>query len=277
MSGAVAPAQARPFPYLDWRSVGALRGVELRESGSGSPLVFIPGMTGGGQATLELAVRVSAQAAAAGRAFRLLWVDYTNEAHPTLEALHDTVEALVQPALAGERALIWSESLGCLVAPPPRFDAAFAAHKRVMISAFGGVPQFSLRLGMVGMAVAPAPVYRWVMGPMGRWTFGPAGDSPHHVFFQAVAQTPPAVARRRSSWLLGRRFDDWFTATSVPTKVWLGALDRLVGIAHERAFFEGLAAQGRLELAMVEGGGHVVTDTRLVARMITEIYPWVVA
>jgi pimeloyl-ACP methyl ester carboxylesterase len=268
----------RPFPYVDWHTIAELDGVELKESGSGPPMVFIPGMTGGGQATLELAVRVAQRAVDSGRPLRLLWVDYSVEAHDTIEALHDTVERLVRPALQGERAIIWSESLGCLVAPPPRFDTAFAARKRVMISAFGGVPQLPLRLGCVGMAVSPAPLYRWMMGPMGRWMFGPPGDRPDHVFFKAVAETPPAVARRRSAWLVGRRFDDWFEATTVPTKVWLGTNDRLVGIAHERALFQRLTTERPgFELAMVEGGGHVVTDRKLATAMLAEIYPWVVS
>ena len=272
------PADERPFPYLSWRPVADRDGVALRESGAGAPLVFVPGMTGGGQATLGLAVRVAERAAAAGRPMRLLWIDYTRETHDTFDGLRDTVEALVRPALGGERPIIWTESLGCLVAPPPRFDAAFSARKRVMVSPFADVPQIPLRLGLVSMAIAPPPLYRWVMGPMGRFTFGPPGDRPDHVFFHAVADTPPSVARRRSKWLVGQRFDAWFEATAVPTKVWLGSCDRLVGIDRQREFFQRLAAsRPGFELSMVEGGGHVVTDSKLVAQMIAQIYPWVVS
>jgi len=275
----VSSAESRPFPYVAWRTVAEKNGVSLRETGVGAPLIFVPGMTGGGEATLGLAVRVAEQAAAAGRPHRLLLVDYTHEQHPAFDGLRDTVEALVRPALAdGQRPIIWTESLGCLVAPPPRFDSAWNARKRVMISAFGGVPQFRLRLSLVGMAISPPPLYRVVMRPVGRWTFGPPGDHPDHVFFAAVADTPPKVARRRSTWLKGRRFDEWFQSSTVPTKLWLGALDRLVNIKRERAFFTQLAAERPdFELSVVEGGGHVVTDTTLLARMLTEIYPWVVS
>jgi len=278
-----APAAAvttagQPFPYVPFRTIAERNGVALRAYGEGTPLIFMPGMTGGGQATLELAVRVAEQTAAAGRPLRLLLVDYTSEDHPTFDALRDTVEALVTPALGGQRTILWTESLGCLVTPSPRFDAAFNVHKRVMISAFGDIPQLPLRLGLVGMAIAPPPLFRWVMGPMGRWTFGPPGDSPDHVFFKSLQSLAPKVTRRRSAWLVARHFQAWFQGSTVPTKLWLGALDRLVGIERQRSFFGELAAQRPdFQLSIVEGGGHVVTDTRLVAQMVSEITPWVLS
>lgn len=270
-------AGATEFPYVAWRTIAERHGVELRESGSGAPLVFVPGMTGGGQATLELCVRVAERAAAGGAPHRLLLVDYTREEHPTLDALRDTVEKLVRPVLGAEPCVLWTESLGCLVAPP-RFDDVFNARKRVMISAFGGVSQFKLQLSLLGMAISPPGIYRWFMGPMGRWVFGPCGDRPGHIFFDAVARTPSNVARRRSLWLKGRRFDDDFEAIKVPTKLWLGALDRVVDIKRERAFFTRLAGElPGFALSVVEGGGHVVTDTTLLAQMLGEVYPWVVS
>jgi hypothetical protein len=273
-----SPGGAREFPYVAWRTIGERNGVELRESGQGVPLVFIPGMTGGGQATLELCVQVAEQAATAGSPLRLLLVDYTREDHATFDALRDTIEQLVRPVLGLERCILWSESLGCLAAPPPRFDVVFNVKKRVMISAFGGVPQWPLRLGLVSMAISPPPLYRWIMGPIGRWMFGPCGDRPGHVFFDAVARTPPRIARRRSAWLKGRTFYDLFEATSVPTKLWLGSTDRLVDIRRERVFFTRLAAEvPGFELSVVDGGGHVVTDTTLLAHMLAEVTPWVIA
>jgi len=267
----------RDFPYLAWRTLASRDGVELRESGEGEPLVFVPGMTGGGEATLELCVRAVEQAAAARR-YRVLLVDYTREEHVSLEALRDTIEQLVRPAIRGERTVLWTESLGCLAAPPPQFDAAFDVRKRVMISAFGGVPQLALRLGLLAMALSPTAMYRRVMGPIGRWIFGPAGDRPDHVFFDAVARTRPGVARRRSRWLKGRRFYELFEATAVPTKLWLGDTDRLVDIERERAFFGRLATErSGFELAVVEGGGHVVTDTARLANMLAEVTSWVIS
>jgi hypothetical protein len=267
---------AREFPYVSWRTIAERNGVELRENGKGSPLVFIPGMTGGGQATLELCVEVAEQAAAAGKPQRLLLVDYTREDHASFEALRDTIEQLVRPVLGLERCVLWSESLGCLAAPPPRFDAVFNVRKRVMISAFGGVPQVALRLGLFSMAISPPPIYRWIMGPIGRWMFGPCGDRPGHIFFDSVARTPARIARRRSAWLKGREFYDLFEATSVPTKLWLGSMDRLVDIRRERVFFTRLAASvPGFELSVVGGGGHVVTDTGLLAHMLAEVAPWV--
>lgn len=272
-----APA-VRAFPYVAWRTIAECNGIALRESGSGAPLIFVPGMTGGGQATLELCVQVAALAAAAGRPQRLLLVDYTREDHASLAALQDSIEQLVAPAIRGEHPVLWTESLGCLAAPPPRFDTAFQIRKRVMISAFGGVPQLPLRLGLVAMALSPTGIYRRVMKPVGRWLFGPAGDRPEHVFFTAVAQTPPRVSRRRSAWLKGRTFYDLFAASTVPTRLWLGATDRLVDIRRERAFFARLAATvPGFELSVVEGGGHVVTDTATLANMLTEVAPWVMS
>jgi hypothetical protein len=270
----------RVFPYVNWRTVAILNGVELHESGAGgATVVFVPGMTGGGQATLELCVRVVEKAAAAGQPHRVLLVDYTREQHPTFEALRDTIEALVRPALGNQHCVLWSESLGCLAAPPPRFDAAFNVRKRVMISAFGGIPAGPLRLGLIGMTISPAPLFRWVMGPMGRWAFGPPGDRPHHQFFESVADTPPQVARRRSAWIKGgRRFDDWFEATPIPTKVWLGTRDHLIDFDRERALFTRIAAaRADFHLSIVEGGGHVVTDTKLLDQMFAEVYPWFVS
>lgn len=273
-----APAERRAFPFRSWRTIAERNGVALRETGGGAPLVFVPGMTGGGQATLELCVRAAERAATAGKPYRLLLVDYTGEEHATLEALGDTIDALVRPALGGERCVLWTESLGCLAAAPPRFDAAFNVRKRVMISAFGGVPQLALRLGLIGMALSPPPIHRRIMGPIGRWLFGPCGDRPGHVFFESVARTPARVARRRSAWLKGRRFDELFAATPVPTKLWLGSRDRVVDIARERALFTRLAGERRgFELSVVEGGGHVVTDTTLLARMLAEVTPWVMS
>jgi hypothetical protein len=271
-------ARVRAFPYVAWRTIAERNGVALRESGTGAPLVFVPGMTGGGQATLELCVQVTEQATAAGKPHRLLLVDYTLEEHTTIEALRDTIEALVRPTLGTERCVLWTESLGCVAAPPPRFDSAFNIRKRVMISAFGGVPQFLLRLGLIGMAISPRSIYRWFMGPMGRWVFGPCGDRPDHIFFDSVAGTPPKVARRRSGWLKGRSFYDLFEATSVPTRLWLGTRDRVVDIKRERAFFTRVAAEvPGFELSVVEGGGHVVTDTALLAHMLAEVTPWVIS
>lgn len=273
----IAPG-ARAFPYVAWRTLAERNGIALRESGSGPPLVFVPGMTGGGQATLELCVQVAERAAAAGAPHRLLLVDYTDEQHASLEALRDSIEALVAPAIRGERPIVWTESLGCLAVPPPRFDTAFQVRKRVMISGFGGVPQLPLRLGLLAMALSPTAIYRRVMRPIGRWLFGPAGDRPEHVFFTSVARTPPRVARRRSAWLKGRRFDDELAAISVPTRLWLGSTDRLVDIRRERAFFARLAAtRPGFALSIVEGGGHVVTDTALLAHMLHEVAPWVMA
>src|SRR5262245_57959505 len=48
---------AADFPYLSLQSTAEKNGVVLRENGDGAPFVFIPGMTGGDQATLHLAVR----------------------------------------------------------------------------------------------------------------------------------------------------------------------------------------------------------------------------
>jgi pimeloyl-ACP methyl ester carboxylesterase len=274
----MGPPRVGEFPYVPWRAVAERNGVELREHGSGAPLVFVPGMTGGGQATLELCLQVAEQAAAAGKPHRVLLVDYTREEHETFDALRDTIEQLVRPALGRERTIVWTESLGCLAAPPPRFDATLNVKKRVMISAFGGVPQFPLRLGLIAMALSPSPIYRWVMGPMGRWLFGPTGDRPGHIFFDSVAKTPPRVSRRRSGWLKGKEFYDLFEASTVPTKLWLGSTDRLVDIKRERAFFTRLAAEvPGFELSVVEGGGHVVTDTALLAKMLTEVTPWVIS
>jgi len=48
------------------------------------------------------------------------------------------------------------------------------------------------------------------------------------------------------------------------------------GISRERAFFTRLAAERPGgELSMVVGGGHAVTGTALLARMVTEVCPWV--
>lgn len=270
--------RVREFPYVAWRTIGERNGVVLRESGRGAPLVFVPGMTGGGQATLELCVDVVEDAAAAGAAYRMLLVDYTREAHASLDALRDTIDQLVGPAIRGERPIVWSESLGCVAVPPSRFDAAFQIRKRVLISAFGAVPQIPLRLGLIAMALSPAAIYRRVMAPMGRWLFGPAGDRPDHVFFAAVDETPPGVARRRSGWLKGRTFYDDFAATSVPSKLWLGATDHIVDIQRERAFFGQLARdRADFELAVIDGGGHVVTDTALLARMRRDVVAWVIS
>ncbi|HEY6002586.1 MAG TPA: hypothetical protein VIV57_06905 [Anaeromyxobacter sp.] len=267
---------SRAFPYVDFETRATLNGVELREHGEGRPLLFVPGMTGGGQATLDLAVRVAERAAAEGKPHRLFLVDYTAESHDTLEALQDTVTELVVRRLGKEPCLVWTESLGNLVVPPPRLDRVLQVARRVMISPFARVPGLRLAIGLALMAVTPPTLYRWSMAPLGRFMFGPPGDRPDHVFFAAIAEVSPQAARRRSAWLRGKEFAAWFEATSVPTKAWLGGCDRVVSIDEEKERFARLATERRnFRLSVIDGGGHVVTDSRLHERLFGEIYEWV--
>jgi pimeloyl-ACP methyl ester carboxylesterase len=267
-SGTVEPR----FPYLPLTTTAERAGVELRENGHGAPLVFVPGMTGGGQATLYLAARSILAARARGHARRLVVVDYTREAHPSLESLQDTVATLLRRSVGDERCLVWTESLGNLVAPPGPLDHTLNVERRVMLSPFTAIPGVRLALGLLGMTVSPAFLYRMTIGPLGRFFFGPAGDRPQHVFFQALAATSAAVAHRRSAWLRGRNFTDWFFRSSVPTKVWIGALDRLVCRPREAKRFRDLARRRpTFALEIVAGAGHVVTDTTLGERLLHEI------
>jgi hypothetical protein len=158
------------------------------------------------------------------------------------------------------------------VAPPGPFDAALAVERRVMLSPFTAVPGLRLGLGLLAMAATPAFLYRIAIGPLGRFFFGPAGDRPDHAFFRALAETARGDARRRSAWLRGRSFTDWFFRTSVPTKAWIGALDRLVCRGHEAARLRDVARERpEFALEIVPGAGHVVTDTQLGARLAADI------
>src|SRR5262245_57959504 len=99
---------------------------------------------------------------------------------------------------------------------------------------------------------------------MGRFFFGPAGDRPDHGFFGALAETQPGDARRRTRWLWRREFSPWFERSSVPTKAWLGALDRLVSRGNQKQRFSDLAAHlESFAIEILAGAGHVVTDTAM--------------
>jgi pimeloyl-ACP methyl ester carboxylesterase len=268
------------FPYRELETTSKRNGVALREYGRGAPFVFVPGMTGGGQATLHLAIACAERAAQAGRPYRLILVDYTDEDHATLEALQETVLTLLRPAVGSERCLVWCESLGNLVGSPALLDAELNVGKRVLLSPFTRIPAGRLGLGLGLMAVSPAPLYRLAMGPMGHLMFGPAGDRPDHVFFSAVASVPVETSRRRSRWLWKRDFASAFASPRqpTPTKAWISSGDRLIQVEHETSFFGALAEErSDHALSIVEGGGHVITDSHLSEALLAELVEWTLA
>ena len=263
------------FPYVSWNTLATLNDVELRQWGNGVPIVVVPGMTGGGQATLQFAVRVAHELTALGKQHRVVLVEFSREAHENLVELQATVRSLLSSELGREPCILWTQSFGNLVAPAPGFDDALVVKRRVMLSPFARLPRFMTWLALVSMLITPAFIYRWAAKPLGRLVFGPAGDQPDHVFYRALAEGEREVARRRTSWLYRQVFDGWFEALNVPTRVFLGQVDHLVNIRKQRAFFERLAREkSQVRFTLVEGAGHVVTDRQTIERVFAQLLQW---
>jgi len=265
---------ARPFD-LSWRSGAAAHGVRLCEYGDGVPVFLFPGMEGSGESCLHLAVPVIQRAAAVGQPYKLVLVDYSQEAHGTLDQLVATAHGLIRDAAAGARCVVWGQSFGNLLATGVVGSGAIVCHRLVLVSPFTALSTVMTGLSMASLFVTPTFLYRASSGLLGRYMFGPVGDQAQHPFFDALRQATPHTVRRRTSWLYRHDFSQRFRDTPAPTKVWLGKEDRLVNLEQQQTFFATLTMQRRdYALSMIEGSGHVLLPRHLILSVCDEIFRW---
>lgn len=267
---------AQPAPDLadplaaSLQPIASRNGVTLRTRGEGKPVFVIPGMEGSGESCLHLAVPVLD----AAPDHRLVLVDYGNEKHPTLEALAETVSALVAEVAGAAPCRVWAQSFGNLLAVA--LAGQVAVERWAFVSPFTELPAWKAHGGTLSLAVTPSFLYRATIRPMGKYLFGPPGDADDHPFFDALYRAPVPTVRRRTSWLRGRDAQAAFEAVPGEVHVWLGALDRLVDLDDQRRRFAALAAsRPHWHLSMIEGSGHVVLPTSAVETARREVASWI--
>ena len=252
-------------------TVARKNGVALRQRGEGAPVFVVPGAEGSGESCLHLALPVLD--GAPGR--RLVLVDYGAEAHPTFDALAETVAGLVAEAADGGPCRVWAQSFGNLLAV--RLAGRVEAERWALVSPFTRLPAWKAHLGTLSLAVTPRPLYRATSPPLSRWLFGPAGDASGHPFFDALREAPPGDVRRRTAWLRGRDAEPEFAALAGPVHVWLGARDRLIDLDDQRRRFAALAeARPDRHLSMLPSG-HVVLDSAAAEVARAQIAAWITA
>ena len=263
------------YPDVDWTPSLSRNGCVLRERGEGELLFLFDGMQGSGEASMELIVPVAERLAAAGRPQRVILFDYAAEQHATFDELVETARSLVQERCAGQPCTFWAQSFGTLIATAPRLARSVAVRRFVLVSGFSMLAQLKALLATLLLAVTPTWLYRLTIAPMGRWLFGPPGDQPRHPFFAALARGTSPTARRRTSWLRRRSFAAQFADTPAPTRVWLGAHDRLIRLGEERAFFAAQAGRrADYELTMMPDCGHLVLPSRCFPPVWQQLFDW---
>jgi alpha-beta hydrolase superfamily lysophospholipase len=247
-------------------------GVHVRALGEGGQYVFVvPGLEGSGESCLHLAVPVVQRAVSAGHGLSVALIDYAQEQHRTFEDLAETVRGLIREVAGDSPCVLWGQSFGNLLVANTAAAHETNIDRLVMVSPFISLPRTKVRIGVALMSVTPHFVYRVSGAVPSRILFGPVGDRANHPFFAALQRQEPRDAARRIAWL-SRVFDRDFAAASQPTCVWLGAADRLVDLATQRAYFEAQAvARRNYRLRIVSGAGHVFLPTQVVSRVHGEL------
>ena len=236
-------------------------GVTLRTAGQGTPVFVVPGMEGTGESCFHLAHPVLRDL----DTYQFVLVDYGAEVHDSFDALVDTLITLIGGA-AGDHCVFWGQSFGNLLAAAVAEGSNLPVEQLLLVSPFTRLPNWKVALGVTVLSLTPPPLYRATARLGGRYLFGPAGDQPDHPFFDSLRRSPPRDVARRTNWLRKRSFASVFSGLSAPTRVWLGAEDRLVDLDAQKAYFSGLAGRrDHVELTMIPESGHVVLPSTAVA------------
>jgi pimeloyl-ACP methyl ester carboxylesterase len=257
-------------PYVnssvpEWEDMAEAQGVRLRSSGTGRPLIILPGMEGDGTSCLHVVTPV-VQRLRKNKPIRMILVDYSAEKHRTLSDLDRTVVDLLR-VVVDEPAYVWGQSFGCLL-------AAVAAHNLptqqvILVSPFTRLPR-SREVVTRLIRWTPRFLYRVTSKPLCRWVFGPVGSASNHPFFAALQNADPRDVARRSAWLRGEDHADRFTVIASLTSAWFGARDRLINLPQQMEIFGGMPLGKRIPRT-VAGAGHVILPTESVDILVNEI------
>lgn len=235
-----------------WQDIAEARGVRLRSSGTGKPLIVVPGMEGDGTSCLHVVSQVISDIGGA-RELRVILVDYSAERHDGIAELEATVMDLVRAAVT-EPAYVWGQSFGCLLAAI--LAKNLPTEHLILVSPFTRLP-WSRQSASWLIRWTPRPVYRATSKPICRWVFGPDGADPNHPFFTSLQNVDPRDISRRSGWLRGENQLERFAAVAEAAQAWFGAEDRLIALRQQTSLFMRLSPKPGFPRTIPEAG-HVV-------------------
>jgi pimeloyl-ACP methyl ester carboxylesterase len=258
----------------DWVQLASSRGVSLRATGSGPPVLAFPGMEGTGDSCLQLMLPTLFDAHT-DVPRQLVLVDYAKEQHRDLADLVDTITRLITAAVRlTDEVVWWGQSFGNLLLALTCGRVPTAQRRLVLVSPFTELPSWRVTAAAAVLRVTPRFVYAATAEPVGRFVFGPAPRGTGRAFFAAMRDATPVDVRRRVSWLRGTAFPEPFRELPGPLGVWFGARDRLVDLAQQRAFFAALTRRPGDRLSLIPGSGHVVLPPDSVATACAELRSW---
>ncbi|HEU5473502.1 MAG TPA: hypothetical protein VFV67_22890 [Actinophytocola sp.] len=252
-----------------WQELGRAGGVRLLATGSGPPVVLLPGMEGSGESCLHLAGPVALAEPGGGR---LVLVDYSGERHRFFGALVDTIAGLLDRCLGRAPVTWWGQSFGNLLLGSVAPLVAAPARGSVLVSPFTGLPPVRLRLAAAAFAVTPQALYAATTPTASRFVFGPAPGT-GAAFFAALGRMAVGDLRRRMSWLRGD-LAGIFQPLPGPLGIWFGARDRLVDLPRQLAFFHALIRGTGGRVHVVQGCGHVLLPPDAVEATRADIGGW---
>jgi pimeloyl-ACP methyl ester carboxylesterase len=264
---------------ISWITTRRQGGVAIRCFGDGQPIVVVPGMEGSGESCLHLVVPVAERALLEfNREFRVVLVDYSQESFARLEELIVQIRKLVCEEVGTVSSIVWAQSFGNILALSALNIPEIHIVKYVLVSAFTSLPALKIRLSTALLPITPQSVYIALIGPGAKWEFGPFGDETSPPFLEAMKRATPQIVEKRTAWLKDKNFAELFCSIQTQTKIWLGSKDRLVNLSEQRAFFEQLPrVKSNYHFGMIDGSGHVVLPSQIVANAQNQLCEWLVA
>lgn len=221
------------------------------EEGSGTPLVYVPGIDGSGALLLDTAPRLA-------RAFRLVRLRYLPQGGDSYAGLAASIDGLL--AERGiERALLLSESFGGAVALQLALDWPGRVAGLAIVNGFARHP-WRLRL-LVSWLGAPL-VRGWVFRAARRFLspsalFGPRSSAPLRARFAAVGGIGLDQAyRRRLQMIRGLDLRPRLPRLACPLALYASDADRIVPSLRAAREMQALAPDATLEV--LARAGHLV-------------------
>jgi len=240
--------------------------IGLQTFGSAStvpPLVVIPGIDGS-IGSVELIVEKLS------RERRVILVDYTQEAEPTLDRLSCAIAGILRERL-NEPFDLLGQSIGTIIAAKVAVQA-LPVRRVVLISTFLRLNDFKLRFSNLLAALSPRWLYRLLSRPVLMWQCGPVGDGNARPFLVRSAESDPSFIVKRTRWEIGSDFHDDIAGVGQPLLVLMGERDRFVPNARREIDELRQVVTGRdARVLGVPTAGHVLFPTLAIDFAVLQI------
>lgn len=227
------------------------------------PLVVIPGIDGSigsVQAIVEILSRTR----------RVVLVDYTQEAEPTLDRLCGAIAGVLRGQLSEPFDLL-GQSIGSIMAAKLAVQD-LPVRRVVLISTFLRLNDLKLRFSNLLAGLSPRWLYRLLSRPVLIWQCGPVGDGNARPFLVRSAESNPSLIVKRTQWEIGTDFHDDIAGVAQPLLMLMGERDRFVPNARlEIEELRQLVTGRDARVVGVPASGHVVFPTVAIEFVVSQI------